>query len=397
MRHLDKRQFKLLQDIASLFEANDIVYWIESGTLLGIVRDGTFLPAHPDIDIAIHATSQEQLLSLSRKLWFRYRIKPMGNLSGRSWVEGPYTRFILLRAWEHSVKAAVRVIITVKYKHENQYRWIDYRSCKHVDASYYDKLDRITFRGNEYPIPRDIKTYLCHRYGEWKTVNALYQSRIDDRSIADTRIIRTVPGSSFQKSRSKRKPKKIQLTGKYLVRMKKMLFETLDIFDTNGISYWLDDGSLLGIIRDGTLIPWDHDVDIGIPGESVKHILDLKYDFLPKYLLRKKTINSTWLPGQVRSIKIKTTWEKMMHVNFHVDLFAKYKVGNRYHWIDSNALKSIDAKYYDQLDEIEWEGRRISIPSSIEDYLTIRYNDWRTPSRNFSPSRDDGAVAEKGF
>lgn len=37
--------------------------------------------------------------------------------------------------------------------------------------------------------------------------------------------------------------------------------------DSLGVSHWVCNGTLLGIIRDGRLIPWDVDIDIGIPGE----------------------------------------------------------------------------------------------------------------------------------
>ncbi len=40
--------------------------------------------------------------------------------------------------------------------------------------------------------------------------------------------------------------------------------ETINLLNENGISYWVCHGTLLGLIRDGGLIPWDHDIDIAI-------------------------------------------------------------------------------------------------------------------------------------
>ena len=398
MKNAIRFKLKLLQNITALLAKNNIGYWLESGTLLGIIRDKRFLADHLNIDLGIRADDLDRFLSLSQKLGLKYRLKQMGNLSGRQWIPGPFSRFFILRSWDSNTETTPKAIVTVKYKHGDQYRWIDYRSCKSIDARFYERLDTIRFNGNAYPIPSDFEEYLAKRYGDWKTPHKFYQSRIDDLSIAPANIIKKVPPRvKKKKSHGKRKYKKITLTGKYFTRMRKMLFDTLDIFDHHGIRYWLDDGSLLGIIRDGTLIPWDHDVDIGVPGDSIQRILELKTRFLPKYLLRKKVVHNAWLPGKLRSIKIKTIWEKLLHINFHVDLFAKYKVGQRYQWIDSGTLKQIDAKFYDNLDSIEWEGRIISIPSNLDEYLTVRYHDWQTPTRNYSPSRDDGAVAEKGF
>ena len=47
----------------------------------------------------------------------------------------------------------------------------------------------------------------------------------------------------------------------------KVAIETLrqvkQVFDKHGIEYWLDMGALLGFVRSGKIIPWDHDIDLG--------------------------------------------------------------------------------------------------------------------------------------
>lgn len=54
------------------------------------------------------------------------------------------------------------------------------------------------------------------------------------------------------------------------------MLDLLDVFseicDSNNIRYWLDGGTLLGLYRNGGLIPWDDDMDICVPIED--------YDFL---------------------------------------------------------------------------------------------------------------------
>ncbi|NQT98013.1 MAG: hypothetical protein HQ562_09760 [Candidatus Marinimicrobia bacterium] len=54
-------------------------------------------------------------------------------------------------------------------------------------------------------------------------------------------------------------------------------------------------------------------------------------------------------------------------------------------------------KNYDSLDSITWEGRTISIPSHAEEYLQLRYGDWKTPGRNFLAGHQDSSIAERGF
>lgn len=36
------------------------------------------------------------------------------------------------------------------------------------------------------------------------------------------------------------------------------------MLDDAGVRYWLEAGSLLGAMRSGDVLPWDHDVDIGM-------------------------------------------------------------------------------------------------------------------------------------
>ena len=42
------------------------------------------------------------------------------------------------------------------------------------------------------------------------------------------------------------------------------LLSAIDILNEYKINYWICHGTLLGIIRDKKLIPWDQDIDIGV-------------------------------------------------------------------------------------------------------------------------------------
>jgi hypothetical protein len=111
MGKLDKLKIKMVQEITDLLKYNNITYWLESGTLLGIVRDNDFLAGHSNIDIAIKATSQDRFLRASKKLGIKYRVKQIGNFSGRQWIEGPHTRFLILKKWQNVTNALVKVVI----------------------------------------------------------------------------------------------------------------------------------------------------------------------------------------------------------------------------------------------------------------------------------------------
>ena len=278
----------------------------------------------------------------------------------------------------------------------NKYRWVDKRSCKEIDSKYYDKLDEINIGGNSFPIPKHAEEYLCVRFGnDWKNPNLNWIASIDDHTIVNNSSLETVP---FKKVINASPLEKIQLQkGNYHRRMKKMLLKTIDILNEKGFKYWLEAGTLLGILRDGDLIPWDYDADLGIPAESADEIMKLRFEFFPNYLIKRRRIQTPWLPGDMRVIKVKTPWEKIRQINFHIDLFCVYPVKDKYRWVDSNALKHVDRKYYDTLSTIQWEGRTINIPNYVEEYLSLRYGNWQVPERNYNAGLHDGSIAEKGF
>ncbi|XP_062521853.1 ribitol 5-phosphate transferase FKRP-like [Corticium candelabrum] len=46
--------------------------------------------------------------------------------------------------------------------------------------------------------------------------------------------------------------------------LRQLLFHFVDVAETVNMRYWIDFGSLLGAVRNGKIIPWDWDVDIGV-------------------------------------------------------------------------------------------------------------------------------------
>lgn len=66
-----------------------------------------------------------------------------------------------------------------------------------------------------------------------------------------------------------------------------MLKDLIDVFDAHNIHYFLIAGSLLGAVRHGGFIPWDDDLDIGIPRSDYEKILKFHDKWLDsKYFIR---------------------------------------------------------------------------------------------------------------
>lgn len=76
-----------------------------------------------------------------------------------------------------------------------------------------------------------------------------------------------------------------------------MLKAVVEIFNKYGLDYFLIAGTLLGAVRHGGFIPWDDDLDIGVPRESYDLFLEKYADQLPKrYMVQnyKTDINAKY-------------------------------------------------------------------------------------------------------
>ena len=59
-----------------------------------------------------------------------------------------------------------------------------------------------------------------------------------------------------------------------LIRLKALKF-LVDVFEENGIQYWIDGGSCLGVYRHKGFIPWDDDIDMVVPRPYYQKAIDL--------------------------------------------------------------------------------------------------------------------------
>jgi hypothetical protein len=66
-----------------------------------------------------------------------------------------------------------------------------------------------------------------------------------------------------------------------------LLFKLDELFQRHKIRYWIDSGTLLGAVRDGHMIPWDADADIGMSSAALQRLrrTDLRSELDPQRYL----------------------------------------------------------------------------------------------------------------
>ena len=75
-----------------------------------------------------------------------------------------------------------------------------------------------------------------------------------------------------------------------------------------------------------------------------------------------------------------------------LDIFGKYRAGDRVSWVAKDRIMSVDARHYDGFDTLGYGGRMLNIPRDVERYLAAKYGDWRTPVREWDCGKDERTI-----
>lgn len=231
-----------------------------------------------------------------------------------------------------------------------------------------------------------------------------------------------------------------------------LLREVKEVLDKYGIEFWLDSGTLLGAIRDGRFLSWEHDIDLAtwytnlsgnVKGLVAKGLSDKGFEvnlFKDKmdiqdrqrgvwadlhYFrlvddraveLRLEPIN---LLGQIiayldevfsapcyfeknfrgkpikRNITGRILFEFSLKLPFPLRMFlAKIFIAVYETKIGARDISwVIPADYFRDLSTIIFYGMEIRVPAKREEFLAYRFGkDWHIPRRDWDPNRDDGAL-----
>lgn len=188
------------------------------------------------------------------------------------------------------------------------------------------------------------------------------------------------------------------LDGRMGLKANALLPQIARLFKTHDVPYCLDGGTLLGIVREGRLLPWDNDLDFFVPREAAPKIDRLRWHLL-RLGCKLDRITTTQAYGPIgvgvpRIYKIKSL-RNIWRERVVIDLIFKYADEADFHWLIGNKRpvhKKVARRFYDQFDTIHYRGVDYPIPCDVEMYLTHRYGDWRKTQKDYDFRTDDHSI-----
>ncbi len=186
-----------------------------------------------------------------------------------------------------------------------------------------------------------------------------------------------------------------ELSNKNLRRAHNLLFEVVDLLEKNDINYHLEGGTLLGLVRDTQLLPWDYDVDLSFfPDDAEKFLTVSNSLFFKGYKVVKRRFKRDvfiFKKGDNRLLKVKPVllsvvkemipFFRKIYVN--LDIFVKYIDNAKVYWQAKEKIMCVDKKYYASYETIEYLGRTFRVPNHYKEYLTEKYGDWSVPVKEW--------------
>jgi phosphorylcholine metabolism protein LicD len=230
------------------------------------------------------------------------------------------------------------------------------------------------------------------------------------------------------------------------------LKEVKEVFDRRGIKHWLDWGTLLGAVRDGKLIKWERDLDLGTKekwGKIVSAVQELKKQGFEVFLeeikldealferrmhLQKSGAVIDIVPYEVEEdhatwimIESRNRNSQILKVLYHVlesqKMFVESSRGRLFvgivrlgllvlppplkkrlsrvvwrAWSKSKIrylLIRVPKRYFEKLKTMDFYGMKVTAPADAEGYLEYRYGqDWKKPRKEWDWQKEDGTVQE---
>jgi len=205
---------------------------------------------------------------------------------------------------------------------------------------------------------------------------------------AITSLISDLPGPLDVEFHKPHKQKKKRRVGRENART--ALHDLNLIFPVEEMRWFVLSGTFLGLVREGSFLPHDYDIDIGIFEADVLPAMLDRIKSSGKFTLRKLDIQPGF-PGDDLAQPRPMIAKVIHHTGIPIDIFVHYHTPDGrivhgtslHHWFNSPF----------EVTEYDFEGIQVLGPANADTYLTENYGNWRTPVTDFDCSIDTTNVS----
>jgi len=179
---------KLLSDTCDVLEkhAGKKGYWVDSGTLLGFVRDNDINQYDHDIDVRILPNKVPETDEATKAI-----LDDLWDIGYRLFAPNVGRRAELISIWR-SEDWVHRIMLDLKFAHTDGnlvwvYCWpnpacLEPPRVHAYPARFFREIGEVEYRGRKYPCPTPVEEYLVHHYGpDWRQ----FKARADEAEMTD--------------------------------------------------------------------------------------------------------------------------------------------------------------------------------------------------------------------
>lgn len=150
-----------------------------------------------------------------------------------------------------------------------------------------------------------------------------------------------------------------------------------EFFNKQGFKYFLNFGTLLGIVRDGDLIPWDDDIDLAVIKDfdeeqfltTLKKVCALSNGEV-EYLVKRKP--ELGIVGIDVLVQAKNTHPFTISVDLLIEDGDVYRL----------PIDVVPREYFTKQEEVMLDTLMLYGPAPVEQYLTYVYRDWKVVKKD---------------
>lgn len=159
----------------------------------------------------------------------------------------------------------------------------------------------------------------------------------------------------------------------------------IDLFELNNIPYFIDHGTLLGIVRDGDLLPWDDDIDISIYSEDTTKTISCIENNISKLPMNKslRWVVNVYYQENLIPNEIEITFDPINQMNFKKILVSIKPVFFENEFAVQRVTYAPEY-HFRKREHVNYKGRNISTPYDYERYLEYHYGEWKIPKKQSS-------------